>query len=66
MDNIISRFIYEQNNELLKRIANDRFSTVEERDDFVKKYYKKNYSYVNTIKKDNQEIYNRKNERVMR
>ena len=35
MDNILSRFIREQNKELLERIANDRFTTDEEKQEFV-------------------------------
>ena len=30
MDNILSRLIYEQNKELLEKIADDKFNTVEE------------------------------------
>ena len=36
MDNILSRFIYEQNKDLLERIAKDKFTTDEERQGFIK------------------------------
>ena len=44
MDNILSRFISFQNKELLERIANDRFTTDEEKQEFISKYHKINYS----------------------
>lgn len=66
MDNILSRFIREQNKELLERIANDRFITDEEKEKFVNKYHKINYSYLHTMKKDNVDSYKKKYERVMR
>ena len=66
MDNILSRLIYEQKKELLEKIADDKFNTVEEKENFVNKYHKKNYAYVHTMKKDNLENYKKKFERVMR
>jgi hypothetical protein len=66
MDNILSRFIREQNKELLERIANDRFMTDEEKQEFISKYHKINYSHLHTMKKDNVESYKKKFERVMR
>ena len=66
MDNILSRFIYEQNKGLLEKIAKDRFTIDEERIEFVNKYHKQNYSYLNTVKKDKLENYKMKYERVMR
>ena len=66
MDNILSRFIYEQNKGLLEKIAKDRFTIDEERIEFVIKYHKLNYSYLNTVKKDKLENYKMKYERVMR
>ena len=66
MDNILSRFIHEQNKDLLERIAEDKFTTSEERDGFINKYHKLNYSYLNTPKKDNIESYKKKYERAVR
>ena len=66
MNNILSRFIHEQNHDLLQRIAKDKFTTDEEREEFVKKYHKLNYTHLNTVKKDNVESYQKKYERVMR
>ena len=66
MNNILSRFIHEQNKDLLERIAKDKFTTDEERKGFVSKYHKLNYTYLNTIKKDNVESYQKNYKRVMR
>lgn len=64
--NILSRVIYEQNKILLMKIADDKFTSDEEKQDFVKKYHKLNYAHLNTIKKDNIESYKKKYSRVMR
>lgn len=66
MDNILSRFIREQNKELLERIANDKFTSDEEKVEFINKYHKINYSHLHTMKKDNVESYIKKYDRVMR
>ena len=66
MDNILSRFIHEQNKDLLEKIAKDKFTTDEERIAFVNKYHKLNYAHLNTVKKDKIESYQNKYERVMR
>jgi len=64
--NILSRVIYEQNKILLMKIADDQFTSDEEKETFVKKYHKLNYAHLNTIKKDNIESYKKKYSRVMR
>lgn len=64
--NILSRVIYEQNKMLLMKIANDQFTSDEEKDTFVKKYHKLNYAHLNTMKKDNIDSYKKKYSRVMR
>ena len=66
MNNILSRFIHEQNKDLLQKIAKDKFTTDEEREAFVNKYHKLNYAHLNTVKKDNLESYQKKYIRVMR
>jgi len=66
MNNILSRVIHEQNKDLLQRIANDKFTTVEEREAFISKYHKLNYAHLNTVKKDNVESYKKKYKRAMR
>jgi len=64
--NILSRVIYEQNKILLMKIADDQFTSDEEKETFVKKYHKLNYAHLNTMKKDNIESYKKKYSRVMR
>jgi len=64
--NILSRVIYEQNKILLMKIADDQFTSDEEKETFVKKYHKLNYAHLNTMKKDNIESYKKKYGRVMR
>lgn len=66
MNNILSRFIHQQNKGLLEKIAKDKFSTDEERSVFVNKYHKLNYAYLIKVKKDNLENYKNKYDRVMR
>jgi|TARA_B110000503_G_scaffold51610_1_gene83266 hypothetical protein len=66
MDNILSRFIHEQNKDLLEKIAGDKFTTQEEIDEFVSKYHKLNYSHLNTQKNDDTESYRKKYKRAMR
>ena len=51
---------------LLMKIADDQFTSDEEKDTFVKKYHKLNYAHLNIIKKDNIESYKKKYSRVMR
>lgn len=52
METIIKEYIYEQNNVLLQKIANDKFVDDKDKKEFVEKYHKKNYSYLKPVKKD--------------
>ena len=52
MELIIKKYIYEQNHELLKKISNDKFVVEKDKEDFVKRYHKKNYSYFKPVTKD--------------
>ena len=62
----INDIIYEQNMELLERIALDMFDSGENRKLFIKKYHKKNFSYLNNVKKDIIPEYHKKFSRLMR
>tara|TARA_B110000285_G_scaffold178888_1_gene201310 strand:+ start:604 stop:810 length:207 start_codon:yes stop_codon:yes gene_type:complete len=53
MDDFLKNIIYLQNKELLNRIANDNFNDKLERNDFIKKYHKKNFSHLIEVKRDN-------------
>ena len=53
MENIIKDYIYEQNYELLKKIAEDKYNNdIEKQKEFINKYHKKNYSYFKVVTKD--------------
>ena len=52
MDKIIKEYIYEQNYELLKKIADDKYLDDEDKNKFINKYHKKNYSYFQPVTKD--------------
>mgnify|MGYP003969724933 FL=1 len=52
MDKIIKEYIYEQNYELLKKIADDKYLDDKDKNKFINKYHKKNYSYFQPVTKD--------------
>ena len=52
---ILKDVIYQQNLELLKRISNDMFIDDEEKENFIKKYHKKNFAILIPIRKDDTE-----------
>ena len=54
---ILREIIYEQNLELLQRIANDMYNDEGEKQDFISKYHKKNFSILIPVKKDNTKKY---------
>ena len=49
---VIRDIIYTQNKDLLCRIANDMYNDECEKIEFIKKYHKKNFTYLQTVKKD--------------
>lgn len=60
MSDILRNIIYEQNRELLTRIANDHFETDKEKETFMKEFHKKNFAYLNICKRSKTEDYKRK------
>tara|TARA_Y100000389_G_scaffold191631_1_gene218103 strand:+ start:3083 stop:3307 length:225 start_codon:yes stop_codon:yes gene_type:complete len=66
MSNILRDIIFEQNKELLTRIANDHFESDEEKESFMKEFHKKNFAYVHVGKSSKLEEYDRKIKRIMR
>lgn len=52
MDKIIKEYIYEQNYELLKKIADDKYLDDKDKNNFINKYHKENYSYFQPVTKD--------------
>ena len=57
MYEFIQILIYEQNYKLLKDIANNKYNCEEDRDKFLNKYHKKNYSRLIICKKNNNKRY---------
>ena len=49
---ILKDVIYEQNKEMLTRIANDKYNHDAEKDKFMKKYLKKNFTHINLVRRD--------------
>ena len=49
---ILKDVIYEQNKEMLTRIANDKYNDEIDKDKFMKKYLKKNFTHINVVRKD--------------
>ena len=49
---ILRDVMYEQNKEILTRIPNDKYNHDAEKDKFMKKYLKKNFTHLNVVRKD--------------
>ena len=49
---IIQEVLYQQNKELLQRIADDKYLHEDQKQEFIHKYHKKNFSYVQSIQRD--------------
>ena len=49
---IIKEVIYDQNRELLERIANDKYTDQIDKNQFMDKYLKKNFTHLNVVKRD--------------
>ena len=65
MSDFLKTIIYFQNKELLSRISNDYFNEELEKNDFIKKYHKKNFSHLIDVKRDNSNKDNKKINRLM-
>ena len=49
---ILKTIIYQQNLEFLTRIANDMYIEQEDKEKFIKKYHKKNFTSLKVVKRD--------------
>ena len=49
---ILREIIYEQNKELLERIADDKYIEQEDKANFMKKYHKINFTYLKVNKRE--------------
>ena len=54
---ILRDIIYIQNLELLQRIADDMYIDIDDKDTFIQKYHKKNFTFLHQEKKDRIIIY---------
>ena len=56
MSQVLRDIIFEQNLCLLTKIANDKFNHLEDKQHFINKYHKKNFTYMKVDKKDKDTI----------
>ena len=47
-------------------MSNDIYNNDTDKEEFIKKYYKKGFSHLNIVKKDQSDIYKKKYSKVMR
>lgn len=64
MGNFIEEIIYEQNKELLEKIAEEMYDSEENRKLFVKRYHKKNFAVFIQVNKDQINSQKKKCERI--
>ena len=62
---ILREVIYEQNKELLERIANDKYNDECDKEEFMNKYLKKNFTYLNVVKQDPTPKYEKKMKKII-
>ena len=56
MSQVLRDIIFEQNLDLLTKIANDKYNHYEDKETFIKKYHKKNFTYMKVDKKEKDTI----------
>jgi hypothetical protein len=64
MEDIISNVILNQNKELLQKIANDTYNNDEDKETFIQKYNKLNYTLLLVVKKDMFPVYEKRLKRM--
>lgn len=64
MEDIISNVILNQNKELLQKIANDNYDNDEDKETFIQKYNKLNYTLLLVVKKDMFPVYEKRLKRM--
>jgi len=64
MEDIISNVILNQNKELLQKIANDTYDNDEDKETFIQKYNKLNYTLLLVVKKDMFPVYEKRLKRM--
>ena len=64
---LLREVIYEQNKDLLRKIAEDFYSDMKtEQIDFIYKYNKKNFTYMQPVKKDLDKINKKKINKILK
>tara|TARA_B100001057_G_scaffold497826_1_gene603033 strand:+ start:1454 stop:1654 length:201 start_codon:yes stop_codon:yes gene_type:complete len=64
---LLREVIYEQNKDLLRKIAEDFYSDMKtEQIDFIYKYNKKNFTYMQPVKKDLNKINEKKINKILK
>lgn len=64
MEDIISNVILNQNKELLQKIADDTYDNDEDKETFIQKYNKLNYTLLLVVKKDMFPVYEKRLKRM--
>ena len=64
MEDIISNIILKQNKDLLHKIAEDTYDSDEDRENFINKYNKLNYTLLLVVKKDMFPVYEKRLRRM--
>ena len=64
---ILKELIFNQNKELLKNISNDFYPDMkEEQNNFINKYNKKNFTYLRPVKRDLNNAYEKRLNKIMK
>ena len=64
---ILKELIFNQNKELLKNISEDFYPDMkEEQTEFIKNYNKKNFAYLRPVKRDLNNVYEKRLNKIMK
>ena len=64
---ILKELIFNQNTDLLKRLADDFYPDMkEEQSEFINKYNKKNFTYLRPVKRDLNNAYEKRLNKIMK
>ena len=63
---ILRDIIHIQNLDLLQRIANDMYIDIKDKEMFIQKYHKKNFTFLHQEKKDRVLVYTKKIRRCVK
>ena len=64
---ILKELIFNQNKELLKNVSEDFYPDMkEEQTEFINKYNKKNFAYLRPVKRDLNNVYEKRLNKIMK